>query len=127
MKWRLALASKDGKSVNVHFGLANHFLIFEISDLSGECRYVEDRKTTPACLATCCSHGNEAESFAAIASELNDVQAIFVSKIGEGAATFMESRGKAVYESPFPIEPLLGKIVNDKVYLTDKWQYPTNH
>lgn len=127
MKYRLALASKDGKSVNLHFGLASHFLIFEISDGTGECRYVENRKTTPACLATCCSHGNEEKSFAAIASELGDVQAIFVSKIGQGAATYMESRGKAVYESPFPIEPLLNKIVTDKIYLTDQWHSPTLH
>ncbi len=122
MNYKIALASKNGKAVDLHFGLANHFLIFQIDDEKQEAEFLEDRPTDAACLATCCSKGNEEESFCKITQQLDDIQAIFVSKIGEGAAHYIESKGKAVYEAPFPIEPLISKIIEDKIYKQDKWQ-----
>ncbi len=127
MSYKIALASKNGKAVDLHFGLANHFLIFQIDDDKKQAAFLEDRPTEAACLATCCSKGNEEKAFCTIIGQLNDVQAIFVSKIGEGAARFIESRGKAVYEAPFPIEPLINKIINDEIYIQDKWQSITTY
>ncbi|MBP5136359.1 MAG: hypothetical protein ILP23_03400 [Paludibacteraceae bacterium] len=119
MKYRIAIASKDGKAVNVHFGLAGRFLLFDIDENQAE--YLGERKTTAACLGSCCSGGDERAAFEKVAQDLEDVSAIIVSKIGEGAANFMESHGKAVYEAPFEIEPLINNIISNKLYQTDHW------
>lgn len=127
MSYKLAFASKDGSSVDLHFGLADHFLIFQIDDDGKTVRFLENRHTTAACMATCCSKGNEEKAFCEVSKQLNDVQAIFVSKIGEGAAQYLEDKGKVVYEAAYPIKPLINKIITDKIYTKDKWQYPTKY
>jgi predicted Fe-Mo cluster-binding NifX family protein len=122
MSYRIAIASKDGKTVNKHFGMADSFLIFEIDENSGQTKYIENRATPAACAGDCCKASHEEKQFASVIEQLNDVSAIFVSKIGEGAANFVESKGKAVYEAPYPIENLIEKIVKDKIYEADQWQ-----
>lgn len=122
MSYRLAIASRKGIAVDSHFGLANNFLIFQIDD-EKTVRYLGNRSTTAACLATCCSKGDEEKAFCTISHELQDVQAIVVSKIGDTAANYLEHRGFTVYESPqAKIEPLVNKIMQDKLYETDRWQ-----
>lgn len=121
--YRLAFASKTGEAVDRHFGMTDKFLIFEINTADNTAKYIENRSVTAACAEDCC-HGHSADetnSFEKVVCQLNDVSAIFVSKIGDHAANFIESKGIAVYESPFPIEPLINKIIEDKLYLTDKW------
>jgi predicted Fe-Mo cluster-binding NifX family protein len=49
------------------------------------------------------------------------VSAIIVSKIGEGAASYMEGKGKAVYEAPFEIEPLISNIISNRLFEADNW------
>jgi|SRR5574344_387860 predicted Fe-Mo cluster-binding NifX family protein len=127
MNYKIALASKNGSAVDLHFGLANHFLIFQIDSNAKIAHFLENRSTTAACLASCCSKGNEEKSFCEISKQLNDIQAIFVSKIGENAAKYLEGKGMTVYEAAYPIEPLIQKIITDKIYEEDKWQYPTNY
>ena len=39
----------------------------------------------------------------------------------------LESRGLTVYEAPFPIEPLIEKIISDKLWEVDEWRYPTKN
>ena len=119
MKYRIAIASKDGKAVNVHFGLAGRFLLFDIDENQAE--YLGERKTTAACLGSCCNGGDESAAFEKVANDLNDVSAIIVSKIGEGAASYMEGKGKAVYEAPFEIEPLISNIISNRLFETDNW------
>lgn len=119
------MASKKGESVDQHFGLADHFLIFSIDTVGRKATFVENRKAMAACIDSCCRGGEVTEPFERVACALSDVSAIFVSRIGEGAAAYMESRGKAVYEAPYPIEPLIGKIINDRLYQCDQWQLPS--
>lgn len=114
--YKVALASTDGKVVNQHFGRAESFHIFEVS--GGGYRYLESRAT-----GACCSGGeHEREAFARVADVLKDAGAVIVSKIGRGASDFLEARGFVVYEAPFPIGPLLDKIVRDRLWETDEWQ-----
>ena len=113
MAVRAAVASSDGKIVNKHFGKADCFLIFELRD--GEFRYIEKRNTSP-----CCNMGtHEESSFENTAKTLSDCSVIIVSHIGQGAADFMENRGFAVYEAPFPIRAVLDKLVKES---GDEWQ-----
>ncbi len=121
MTYKAAVASTDGKVVNQHFGRADLFHIVEIS--SEGYSYLESRS-----INACCNNGNhETASFVKAAEALKDVSAIIVSRIGEGAADFLEANGFIVYEAPFPIEPLLQKIVEDKLYEVDKWQFHTKN
>ena len=39
-----------------------------------------------------------------------------MAKIGCGASQQLESRGLTVYEAPFPIEPLIEKIIADRLW-----------
>ena len=121
MSYRVAAASTDGKVVNQHFGRAERFHIFEISEDEGY-RFLESRKVD----ACCGGGGHEIGAFEAVARTLSDVQAIFVGRIGEGASDFMARKGFAVYEAPFPIEPLLQKIIDDRLYESDGWRTPVN-
>ncbi|MBQ7901754.1 MAG: dinitrogenase iron-molybdenum cofactor biosynthesis protein [Clostridia bacterium] len=104
MAIRAAVASTDGKVINCHFGKASQFLIFELH--SGGFEYIENRQVTP-----CCNRGeHEDNSFENAAKELGDCSMILVSKIGLTAADFLESRGFAVYEAPFPIKECMEKL-----------------
>lgn len=108
MAIRAAVASSDGKVVNRHFGKADSFLIFELHD--GVFQYIETRSVTPCCHLG--EHGVNA--FDEASKILADCSVIVVSRIGQGAADFMESRGFAVYESPFPINAVLKKLIEEK-------------
>lgn len=104
MAIRAAVASTDGKVINCHFGKASKFLIFELSDTGFE--YIEIREVEP-----CCNRGEHKEgAFETAAKKLCDCNIILVSKIGMTAADFLESRGFAVYEAPFPIKECLEKL-----------------
>lgn len=107
MAVRAAAASTDGKVINCHFGKAGRFLIFELQD--GKFQYIETREVKP-----CCDRGeHEDGAFENAAKALGDCSIILVSKIGMSAADFLESRGFAVYEAPFPIRQCLEKLTEE--------------
>lgn len=126
MSYKLAFASKNGSTVDLHFGLASHYYIFQIEDDGTTVRFIENRPTTAVCMEECCHQGDEDKAFFEISKQLEDVQAIFVSKIGEYAAQYLENKGKVVYEAAYPIRPLIHKIITERIYEKDKWQYPTS-
>lgn len=117
MAHRVAFASTDGIVVNEHFGRADRFHIAEIED-DGTWKFIESRDVTPVCNGG----DHESEAFDRVLHRLKDVEAIVVSKIGDGASGYLESRGKTVYIAPFLIRPLLSKIIEDKLYEVDQWQ-----
>lgn len=72
---KIAVASTDGKIVDLHFGDTNHFLIFKIED--GEGKFHEIRKKTPMTL------NNHGERWIASLVLINDCKAVISSKIGK--------------------------------------------
>jgi len=101
MSIRIAVASRDGKFVNEHFGRAERFLIF---DLKG--KFLEERVSERVC-----QNGEHDESsFEKTAKLLSDCKAIVVSKIGYGASSYMESRGFELFEAGMPIDDALFKL-----------------
>ena len=66
---------------------------------------MEQRKTRPGC--DCHSEGG----FASQLETLADCDALFVSRIGEGAALAMLQKGKRVFEAEGPVEGILGEAV----------------
>ena len=117
MAYRIAVASTDGIVVNQHFGHAERFHILELDAETGT-REVE---------RVCQGHYHHDSSFDKVIDALSDVHAVLVAKIGTGASDKLESRGLTVYEAPFPIEPLVEKIINDRLWEVDEWRYPTKN
>jgi predicted Fe-Mo cluster-binding NifX family protein len=72
---KIAVASTDGKVIDLHFGDANRFLIFEIED--GEGNFQEMREKTPLPLK------EHTERWIASIDLINDCKAVLCSKIGK--------------------------------------------
>ena len=71
---KIAVASTDGKLVDLHFGDADRFLIYEIED--GECKFHEIREKTVMPL------NNHQERWVASIDLINDCKAVLCNKIG---------------------------------------------
>jgi nitrogen fixation protein NifX len=71
---KIAVASTDGKLIDLHFGDANRFLIFKILD--GEGKFQEIREKTPM------SINNHQERWVASIDLIKDCKAVLCSKIG---------------------------------------------
>jgi predicted Fe-Mo cluster-binding NifX family protein len=71
---KIAVASTDGKLVDLHFGDANKFLIFEIED--GEGKFHEIREKTDLPL------NNHTDRWVASIDLINDCKAVICNKIG---------------------------------------------
>ncbi|MCC8169597.1 MAG: dinitrogenase iron-molybdenum cofactor biosynthesis protein [Oscillospiraceae bacterium] len=123
MKYRIAIASTDGIVVNQHFGHAEKFHIVDIDADALSYSFVETRDVERVCKG----HFHHDSSFDKTAKALEDVHAILVAKIGNDASFQLERRGFNVYEAPFMIESVIEKIINDKLWEADKWQFPTKN
>ncbi|MBQ6252935.1 NifB/NifX family molybdenum-iron cluster-binding protein [Ruminococcus sp.] len=121
MAYRIAVASTDGIVVNQHFGHAERFHIIEIDD--NNYSFIGTREVERVCQG----HYHNDSSFDKVIDVLSDVHAVLVAKIGSGASEQLESRRLTVYEAPFPIEPLIEKIIADRLWEVDEWQYPTKN
>jgi predicted Fe-Mo cluster-binding NifX family protein len=79
MDIKIAVASSDGKNIDLHFGRAHQFLVF-IVEKDGY-RYLETRKNVPACDG----HSHDDDHLEAAATLLGDCQGVIVNQIGPGA------------------------------------------
>ncbi|NLL77804.1 MAG: diguanylate cyclase [Clostridiales bacterium] len=101
---RVAFASIDGTWVDQHFGSARYFQIFDLKEETYE--FVEARRTESYC------RGNCEGGFEHLLKALDDCDAIFVVKIGQGAAAFMINHGKRVFEAYGPVRVILDRLLN---------------
>ncbi|MDR0840989.1 MAG: diguanylate cyclase [Christensenellaceae bacterium] len=111
MPARIAFASLDGSYVDQHFGSARIFQVFDIVDNSH--RLVEARRVKALCNGSC------EGGFEHLLAALQDCDAVFVSKIGQGAAAFMIGQGKRVFEASGPVEEILAQIIEGN--LLEEW------
>lgn len=75
---RLAVASKEGQAISEHFGHARRFAVYEVSPAA--CRLLEEREVEHYCLGNSASQSAMAD----ILETIQDCQAVFVAKIGDG-------------------------------------------
>lgn len=108
--YRVAVATSDGVSVNEHFGKANFFRIYTLDDKVYE--YIEVRDAVAACQHT--RTHNETD-FDRVISLLSDCCALFVQKIGNGAAAYLISKKLRVFEVNGEIDSLLKKVIAEKL------------
>lgn len=106
MGYRVAFAS-TGEYIDQHFGSARYFQIYDMAD-DKTFQHFESRTTTAKC------KGNCEGGFQHLLDVLIDCDAVFVSKIGEGAAAFMISHGKRVFEGAGDIEEIMTELIEYK-------------
>lgn len=105
-KKKIAVASSDGVSVNMHFGKANKFYIYE--ETRDSFVLSEERKFDSACNGG----GHDPSRIKANMEKLSDCSYLLVSKIGAGANQTAESFGIHTYEIPGPIDESIRKLIN---------------
>ena len=105
--YKIAVASSDGIVVNQHFGHADKFLIYEVSN-DGSFRFIEIRTVKPVC-----DYGNhDNEKLAENLQKIRDCKYLLVSKIGMGASLRAEQSGIKPIELPDMIEDSVRKVIS---------------
>ena len=98
-KYRIAIASTDGETVNTHYGKAECFYIFYVDDEEGF-ELLEKRNVAPVC--TDGSHTKiEMENHVL---QFKDCKYVIASKIGFGAAQALTYVGITAMELPGSID-----------------------
>jgi len=104
----VAVASSDGIVVNNHFGRAEKFLIYEISD--DDMKYIEERKVTPVCNGGNHEDGKLEENM----RRISDCKYLLVSRIGQGAELVARNLGIEPYEIPGEIKESIEQLIKFK-------------
>lgn len=111
MAFRVAAASSDGERIDLHFGQAHTFYIYELTKESAQ--LVEKRSML-------LSDGHSTEKFRDLSHALKDCDALLVSQIGPAAAQYVLQAGLRVFEAPYLIEPVLEKLRADVLPLNQE-------
>jgi nitrogen fixation protein NifX len=106
MTHRIAIASSDGKNIDLHFARAGQFYIFDVNDT--DYTFIELRKCEIIL-------NNDENEFDKAIQKLFDCRAVFVSQIGRGALSYVVSSELRVFEAPYPIESVLEKLVQEGI------------
>jgi predicted Fe-Mo cluster-binding NifX family protein len=104
-KYRAALATSDGKNIDLHFGKCARFTIADIDGATGSWRVAEERSTFPLCEA-----GDSDETMDAAAKALSDCRFVVVSRIGRWPFAALYAKGIESIEFRGPIEEAIKKI-----------------
>lgn len=104
--YKAAVASSDGIVINRHFGRADIFYIYEVTE-TGKHRLLETRTVTPVC-----NGGNHSDKeLRENIGKFKDCKYILVSRIGTEAANIVEQSGMIPMELPGMIEESIGKLI----------------
>lgn len=106
MRYRIAIASTDGKVVNQHFGRADTFYIIEADSKDMTYEYRETRRLNPIC------EGGEHDDSHLLETvqQLKDCSYVLVSRIGYLAQMILEQKGIHVFELPGMIPEVIHKV-----------------
>jgi len=83
----VAVATKGDNQINLHFGHADDFAVYEVSD--GAVRFVDTRKVEHYCQG---GYGDE-DKREVILRALADCKALFVARVGDGPKAKLSSAG----------------------------------
>lgn len=108
--FRVAVATKEGVMVSEHFGHAKRFHIYELN--ANGCRLIEQRQVRHYCLGG----SSDKSAMAEILDTIQDCDAVFVAKVGDGPTEKLAARGiTAVSEYAWEeIEPSLQDYADKK-------------
>ena len=93
---RIAVVSTDGVNVDDHFGMAESFLIYDLSD---DIKFVEKRTSEKLSIGDP-NHPFDADKFNRIYKTIKDCSRVYMTKIGEGPVKKLKELGidPVVYE-----------------------------
>lgn len=103
--YKVAIASTDGENVNLHYGKADRFFIYQIDDETGY-DLLEERQTEPACLGG--SH--DAAKMEESVLRLTDCRYVVAARIGRGAGAVLTANGIIGMELPGSADDAILKI-----------------
>ncbi|MGN0739145.1 MAG: NifB/NifX family molybdenum-iron cluster-binding protein [Treponema sp.] len=111
-KYKVAVATSDLKTVDTHFGHAQHFLIFEVDEETGAFEDVEERDVSAACAssASCGGRVQDGDFMDLTARALEDVDYVLVAKIGPHAIRALARYDVTAYDIVLPIDEAISKI-----------------
>ncbi|MCR5802852.1 MAG: dinitrogenase iron-molybdenum cofactor biosynthesis protein [Clostridia bacterium] len=104
-RYLIAVASSDGIVVNNHFGHASTFYIYEVDNDVIELKEV--RKVEPVCQ----TGEHDDKRLNENAEVFSDCDFLLASKVGDGAAAVLESKGIIPYQIPGIISESIDKLI----------------
>jgi len=108
MEYRIAIASSNGESVDQHFGQAENFLVYEVTN--NGINFIEDREVKAA------SNGKEHSDIGLnrVADTLHDCKAVFVLKIGMKASRYLYQRGLKSFEVDYSLHHIFNILLKNQ-------------
>lgn len=103
----IAVASKDGKAINQHFGHADRFLIYELG--AGEPKLVDERKVTRYCSPEP-DHSLRGGVLKEIVDNLSGCRAVVCSQIGQAPQAELERLGIDAFVAEGPIKATVAEL-----------------
>ncbi|HEX2769824.1 MAG TPA: NifB/NifX family molybdenum-iron cluster-binding protein [Geobacteraceae bacterium] len=103
----IAVASKDGKEIDQHFGHAERFLIYDVEGT--DATLVDEKKVERYCSYDS-DHPLRAHIMQKIAEALGGCRAVLCAQIGQGPQMEMERLGIDTYVVEGPIRPTLVEL-----------------
>jgi predicted Fe-Mo cluster-binding NifX family protein len=115
MAYKIAVTSSDGQNIDLHFGRADEFLIFEIEENTGAFHHAETRKidktggTVTAPPASGCI-GSRDELLERAAELIADCKYLLTRKIGFKPEKILRQHGVSCLESPPNLQLAVQKL-----------------
>lgn len=103
----IAVASKDGKDINQHFGHAERFLIFNVEN--NDARLVDERQVERYCSFDP-EHPLRGHVLKGIAEALDGCRAVVTAQMGEHPRSELEKLGVEPYMISGPIKQTLVEL-----------------
>ena len=104
-KYRVAIASTDGETVNTHYGKSEIFYIYIVDDDEGY-DLLEKRSVKPVC-----QEGFHDKSAMDIhVQQFKDCKYVIASRIGDGAIQSLTAQGITAMELPGSIDDAILKV-----------------
>ena len=103
--YKVAIASSDGESVNLHYGKAEKFYIYTIDDEEGY-DLVEERQVQPVCL----DGAHEISKMEKSVLNFTDCRYIIVSRLGTAASAALSAAGITAMELPGSIDDAILRV-----------------
>ena len=103
--YKVAIASSDGESVNLHYGKAEKFYIYTIDDEEGY-DLVEERQIQPVCM----DGAHEISKMEKSVLNFTDCRYIIVSRLGTAASAVLSAAGITAMELPGSIDDAILRV-----------------
>ncbi|WP_290766587.1 NifB/NifX family molybdenum-iron cluster-binding protein [Fibrobacter sp. UBA4297] len=119
-KYKVAIATNDGLYVNVHFGHAAAFDLYEVDEDSGKYEYIGIRQKPEHCDGTCGHREIENSSMLSAAKNLEDVDYVLCEQIGPHAIQALARFDIRAFDVSLPIAEAIEKINTYRVKIKNK-------